>query len=460
MTPLDGVPGGEGSRAARAGAAAAAVVAPSLEAPTPCRLELLRQVDLALTEGGGLELSLSRALQVLLPSVCQQGLLSIAEPDGSTWVVPVFVEAELGRLALDIHRRYPPKPSVHPAEVTARSGVAHFGDVTEEHMASMAHDPEHLALLRRFGATELLVLPLRHHGRPLGVLALSTDHGKRFSSEDRVLAELVATRIAVHLGTACGRQPAPAVDDDAAHRDVLRQASDDARVNEALLVGIVSHDLRDPLGVVTMGASLLLAQDLTEAQRKLANRIQTAGRKSARLIADLLDFTAARGSGILISPEPRDLHDLVAQAVEDLHTTWPERSIVHERVGEAKSHIDQARFEQIAANLIGNALQHSPATTAVTIETRGESDAVFFSVQNHGKPISPEAAAQLFTPLRRGEDAGRRRGSIGLGLFIVQHLVERHGGTIAVRSSEAEGTRFTVRLPRSSRPSSPVTPAE
>jgi len=443
VTPLDGVPRDAG------------------KAVEPCRLELLRQVDLALLQGDGPRVAVSRALHVLLPSICQQGLLSINEPDGSTSIVPVFVEAELERLALDIHRRYPPKASVHPAEVTARTGVAHFGAVTEEHMASMAHDPEHLTLLRRFGATELLVLPLRHRDRSLGVLALSTDHGRRFSSEDRMLAELVATRIAVYLDAAFER---PVADADAASRSGLRQARSrerfDEHVNEALLVGIVSHDLRDPLGVVTMGASLLLAQDLTEAQRKLASRIQTAGRKSARLIADLLDFTAARGSGILISPEPRDLHDLVAQAVEDLHTTWPERSIRHERVGDAKSHIDQARFEQIAANLIGNALQHSPDTTAVNIETRGESDAVFFSVQNHGRPITPEAAAQLFTPLRRGEDAGRRRGSIGLGLFIVQHLVERHGGSIAVKSSEAEGTRFTVRLPRSSRPSSPVPPAE
>jgi len=665
----------------RSGSVEVAAVAPPSANAERFRLELLRQVDLALSQRGSPRVALSRALQVLLPSVCQQVLLSIDELDGSTSIVPAFVEPELERLALQIHRRYPPKPTVHPAEVAARTGAAFFGDVTEALMASMAHDTEHLALLRRFGATQLLVLPLRHRDRALGVLALSTDHGRRFGSDDRLLAELVATRIAAQLDTAYFRRRVLVVDDNAAHRyllhhalssagfdvveaatgaealrlaresrpsvvlldvqlpdmsgrDVCRQlkldeqtqnvaiiqlsavfvraedresalshGADDflvapvqpgqlvaavqaivnsldeqadsrrsvnrerfarialERVNarlraitesgllgtfewgpdgvlvdandgflkmvghsrddllagrlcisallagaapaldgssapplvaerdligsdgqhvsalfgvapgpepercvafvldisesrrrselEALLVGIVSHDLRDPLGVVTMAASLLLAQDLTEAQRKLANRIQMAGRKSARLIADLLDFTAARGSGIRLSPEPRDLHDLVAQAVEDLHPTWPERSIVHERVGEAMSHIDQARFEQIAANLIGNALQHSPAATPVTIETRGESDAVFFSVQNEGRPISPDLVAQLFTPLRRGEDAGHRRGSIGLGLFIVHHLVERHGGTIAVKSSEAEGTRFTVRLPRS-----------
>lgn len=646
----------------------------------PSRLELLQQVDLALSRGDNPRVAVSRALQLLLPCVCQQAFLYIDELDGSTSIVPVFADPELERLALEIDRRYPPKPTVHPTEVAARTGISFFGDVTEELMASMAHDTEHLALLRRFCATELLVLPLRHRGRALGVLALSTDQGRRFGTEDRMLAELVATRIATHLDTVYFRRRVLVVDEDAGQRDLLRrslsragfevceaetgaealrlardvkpnvvllevqlpdmsagelcrqlktgeqtrriaiiqlsatfapgsdgeraliQGADDLlvvpiqldqlvasvqaavssveeqadsrrsvdrerfarialeRVNarlraitesgllgtfewgsdgvlvdandgflhmvghtrddllagrlvistllpeppmlrnglpgaplvverdligkdggqvsvlfgmapspepdrqvafvldvsesrrrselEALLVGIVSHDLRDPLGVITMAASLLLAQELTEPQRKLALRIQTAGRKSARLISDLLDFTVARGSGIHLSPEPRDLHDLVAQAVEELHATWPQRSIVHERVGEAVSHIDQARFEQIAANLIGNALQHSPATTPVHIETRGESDAVFFSVRNAGPPIAPELVAQLFIPLRRGQGAGHRRGSIGLGLFIVHHLVERHGGTIAVTSSEAEGTQFTVRLPR------------
>ena len=140
---------------------------------------------------------------------------------------------------------------------------------------------------------------------------------------------------------------------------------------------------------------------------------------------------------------------MVAQAIDDLHATWPGRSILHERVGDAVCHMDSARFEQIASNLIGNALQHSPVTGDVHIETRGDFDTVCFSVRNRGKPISTELMAQLFGPLRRGDNAGHRTGSLGLGLFIVHHLVDAHGGTIDVASDEAEGTRFTVRLPRS-----------
>ncbi|HKU42682.1 MAG TPA: GAF domain-containing protein, partial [Polyangiales bacterium] len=168
--------------------------------------------------------ALSRALHLLLPDVCQQAFLTIDELDGSASIVPVFADPELERLALEIDRRYPPKPTVHPSEVAARTGISHFGAVTEELMTSMAHDTEHLALLRRFGATELLVLPLRHRDRALGVLALSTDQGRRFGAEDRVLAELVATRVAIHLDTTYFRRRVLVVDDNAAHRYILRHA--------------------------------------------------------------------------------------------------------------------------------------------------------------------------------------------------------------------------------------------
>ena len=218
---------------------------------------------------------------------------------------------------------------------------------------------------------------------------------------------------------------------------------------EELLIGIVSHDLRNPLSIVTLGTSMLLSQELTEPQRKLATRIANASQKSARLISVLLDFTMAKRAGIQLSLVPCDLHDVVAQVVSDLETTWPGRAIVHERCGEAESCLDPSRVEQILFNLIGNALQHSPPATAVMVESRGEADSVVFRVTNRGKPIPNDIMLQLFAPLRRGEHAGYQQGSIGLGLFIVQHLVSAHGGTIDVSSSSLAGTCFTVRLPRS-----------
>ncbi|HET8933059.1 MAG TPA: HAMP domain-containing sensor histidine kinase [Polyangiales bacterium] len=216
---------------------------------------------------------------------------------------------------------------------------------------------------------------------------------------------------------------------------------------DALILGIVSHELRTPLGVISMATNLLLSDDISSAQRRTLQRIVSASRQSDRLVTDLLDFTAARGTGIALMRGQRDLHAIAAQALEDARASWPGREVVHERLGVAQSYLDEDRVAQVVSNLVNNALQHSSTTTKVFVQTRGESGSVALSVTNFGPPIPTELIPQLFWPLRRGESAGARRGSLGLGLYIVRHLVDAHEGTIDVVSNDRDGTRFTVRFP-------------
>jgi signal transduction histidine kinase len=216
---------------------------------------------------------------------------------------------------------------------------------------------------------------------------------------------------------------------------------------DALILGIVSHELRTPLGVIGMAANLLMSDAITPTQRRTVQRIMTASRHCDRLVADLLDFTMARGAGITLMRGQRDLHTIAAQALEDVRATWPGRDVEHERVGTAESFLDEDRVAQIILNLVNNALQHSPPATKVFVQTRGELGEVVLSVTNAGPPIPDTLIAELFSPLRRGESAGARRGSLGLGLFIVHHLVVAHAGSIDVTSNGTDGTRFTIRLP-------------
>lgn len=529
-------------------------------------LELLREVNGALGQGSDPRSALSKALTMLVPGTCQRAVLEIYEEDGEHTFLTVFDDPDLEQLTQGIGGRW--SLSLALLEASAASGKQEpiWCNVTDEVLASLPHGAEHLAVLRRLGVTELLVVPLFKGARVLGALTLGTDGGRRLGAGTRLLGELLGERFSAHLQLEYfGRQPqvrgeprAPvsglllsssveleranarltAIKDSGllgmfewdgdgvvvdandaflgllgwsraeveSRRIQLAQVLSDPRDREeatsnprlvlereivtkegqrvsvllgltsipeprgrglafvlditehrrraeleALLVGIVSHDLRNPLGVMTMAASMLLAQGLTEPQRKLANRILAAGDKSVRLISDLLDFTAARRSGVQLSTAPRDLHEIVAQAVDDFQTTWPGRFILHERFGDAEACFDQTRVEQIVLNLISNALQHSPPATVVVVETRGESDAVLFNVTNRGRTIPGEMLRQLFAPLRRGANAGHQPGSIGLGLFIVHHLVLAHGGTIDVTSSDLAGTCFAVRLPRAPR---------
>ncbi|MDY7225964.1 sensor histidine kinase [Hyalangium rubrum] len=240
--------------------------------------------------------------------------------------------------------------------------------------------------------------------------------------------------------------------EDITQRRVAEQEERRRADFEQLLIGIVSHDLRNPLNAISMAAALLLKQgELNEAPRRSVRRILSSAERATRMLRDLLDFTQARlGGGIPVKPRSLDLHELTRQVVEEVQQAHPQRQLVLEQSGDAQGEWDADRLAQLITNLVNNALTYGPQHCAVRIRTQGRKDAVTLSVHNLGAPIPTEMLPRLFQPLKRGEarGGGGSSHSIGLGLFIVKHIVDAHGGRISVYSTEANGTTFTVRLPR------------
>jgi PAS domain S-box-containing protein len=228
---------------------------------------------------------------------------------------------------------------------------------------------------------------------------------------------------------------------------------------ERQILGIVSHDLRNPLSVIRISASMLLAREgLDERQSKSLTRIISAADRATRLIRDLLDFSQARlGGGIPVDRKKMDLFELARGVVEELAASHPERELTLMQEGEGAGEWDGDRLAQVLGNLVGNALQHSPPDTQVRVSCRGEAGEVLFEVHNEGAAIEQALLPDLFEPFRRGRHAGSGAGSVGLGLYITRQLVLAHGGGITVTSRAGEGTRFTVRLPRRS-PTPPPLP--
>ncbi|QRN96276.1 PAS domain-containing protein [Archangium violaceum] len=227
----------------------------------------------------------------------------------------------------------------------------------------------------------------------------------------------------------------------------LRQTSE---FRERFL-GIVSHDLRNPLGVITLSANMLLRQEtLPERALRLSQRIALNAELMGRMIGDLLDLTRGRlGGGIPIAPAPVDLGLLGRRVLGELEVTHPARELRLEARGDLQGEWDQDRLAQLLGNLLRNALDYSPEDTPVTLTLQDEGAGIRIEVGNRGEPIPAELLPVLFEPFRRGELRGHRRSSgLGLGLYIVQQIALAHAGTIEARSTREEGTVFTVRLPR------------
>lgn len=218
---------------------------------------------------------------------------------------------------------------------------------------------------------------------------------------------------------------------------------------EEQLIGIVSHDLRTPLGVVLMGIQALEATDLDAHQRSILRRIGRSGERSVRLVSDLLDFTRARlGTGIPIAPTDVDLSEVALEIAAAAEMSHPGRHVDVTVLGDGRGVWDGERLEQALTNLVENALAYGPSDEPVTLTVDGRREDVVIQIHNAGDPIPTELLPRLFEPLQRGPHAVNGSGrSIGLGLFIVSQIVSGHGGSVSVRSSPA-GTTAEVRLPR------------
>jgi len=228
-----------------------------------------------------------------------------------------------------------------------------------------------------------------------------------------------------------------------------RQAEQDERDRiRDLFVGVLGHDLRNPLSAITLGtAALLNGGTLGEKEAKRVARIARSAERMTRMIHQLLDFTRTRlGGGMPIDRRACDLNAIVRQVVEEAETAYPGRRLQVEEASNSVGNWDRDRLAQLLANLVRNALEHGAAGTQVRICLNADPTYVDIVVENQGPAIPRDLLPVLFDPFRQGDR--RSSGGLGLGLYIAQQIARGHGGDVDVMSSEEEGTRFSVRLPR------------
>jgi signal transduction histidine kinase len=224
-----------------------------------------------------------------------------------------------------------------------------------------------------------------------------------------------------------------------------REAEDASRFAD-LFVGILGHDLRNPLNAVLMTAQLMKRR--VSGEDAAFERIRSSAQRMSNMVTQLLDLTRTRiGGGIIMDRKPIDLAAAVSEVVDEIRRAYPGGVIVWTSPQPAWASLDQDRLAQVISNLLSNALEHGDPAKPVTVELSAALGHLVLSVHNQGPPIPTDVMPLIFDPFRRTAARDDRSKGLGLGLFISEQIVRAHGGRIEVGSSVEAGTTFTVRLP-------------
>jgi len=212
-----------------------------------------------------------------------------------------------------------------------------------------------------------------------------------------------------------------------------------------MFIGVLGHDLRNPLGSIVMAAALLLRRkNLDEQDAQTATRIIRSSQRMTRMITQLLDLTRARlGGGLVIEPKPIDLREVCRNVVDEFEVT-----IQLDLEGDLTGTWDEDRLAEVLSNLAGNAVEYAAPATSVSIRAYRDAAEVVVEISNQGDPIPADVLPFIFEPFRRAKGRAKSpNGNLGLGLYIAQQVVFSHGGTLDVHSADGT-TTFVTRLPR------------
>jgi signal transduction histidine kinase len=334
----------------------------------------------------------------------------------------------------DLRRRYPPDPDetrgVAQVLRTGRSEI--YPEISDEMLVASAKDPEHLALVRELGLVSVMIVPLVARGRILGAASFaSSESGRRFDAADLAAAEEFARRAAVALDNA----------------RLFREAREATRLREEVLA-VVSHDLRNPLNSIVVGASMLGMKITDPSARRRVETIEQAANHMTHLLGSLLDIASIQAGRLSVEKAPHPAAELVDEALrlaEPLATATAMRL-----AGETEGSVitvacDRERVRQVFSNLLGNAIKFGAPNGVVTVRTRVTADQVQFAVADSGPGIPVDELRHLFEPYWSA--ARHKKLGTGLGLYIAKAIVEAHGGRITVESKLGEGSTFQFTLP-------------
>jgi PAS domain S-box-containing protein len=353
---------------------------------------------------------------------------------------------ESDELLQELAHRYPMRadaPLFYPAVIRTGTPELH-SRVTEELLGSLASGPEHLHLLRRLGLWSVLSLPLHTDRRTVGAITFATGSSLRmYGPEDVTLATEVARRASVGLDNARLYALARAE----------RQRAEEASRAKDVFLATVSHELRTPLTAILGWAGRLKGKlHDPPAMERAISIIERNARAQARLIEDILDVSRIIAGKLRLDVRPVELHTVLESAVDAVRPAAEAKGLrltVAPGLEPLTLQVDADRLQQALWNLLNNAVKFTPSGGEIRLTAAEGDGTAIITVQDSGQGIPADFLPHVFEGFRQADGSStRRHGGLGLGLGIVRHILELHGGVANVASpGEGHGATFTLRLP-------------
>ena len=410
---------------------------------------LLAEAGRVLAESLDYRTTLNTVAHLAVPALADWCSVLVKTPDGALETLAVaHSDAEREQSAREMVKRYPNAPETPTGASrvvsTGRSEV--YTEISDELLAAVARDADHLAMLRRIGMQSAMIVPMRAHGRTLGAISLiAAESGRGFTERDLPIAEELARRSALAIENA----------------ELFEAAAAANRAKSEFLASI-SHELRTPLNAI-LGYTQLLADGITgpvnEAQEHQLKRVRASATHLLGLIDEVLSFSRLEAGRETVALADSEVSVALEDAITIVRPLAAARDLGLEVVpppapdGEPLRMVtDVLKLRQILVNLLGNAVKFTDRGT-ITLATRLDGDDVVFTVRDTGIGIPAEHLERVFEPFWQVEQAASRRvGGTGLGLSVTRRLADLLGGRVSVQSTVGEGTTFEVRLPRVSLP--------
>jgi signal transduction histidine kinase len=380
------------------------------------------------------EQTLAKIAHLAVPTIADWCVVDLWDGQAIRRVSVAHVDPQKVQLAHELERRYPTDPeATSGAPKVLRTGVPEWRtEIGDADLVAGARDPDHLTLLRELGPRSYIVVPITSHERVLGTIALITaESGRRYSEADVHVAEDLASRAAV------------AIENARLYREAQR-----AIVAREKVLAVVSHDLRNQLGVVAMAAEL--AGRKASAAPDVAKPVDTIRRTAdsmQHLVADLLDMGAIQAGRLAVDVRRIALRPILEQACEMYRPSAVAKGLELrlEHSPDVDVLGDANRILQVVGNVVGNAIKFTDSGPITIDAAVSEGDATV-AIRDSGHGIAAEDMTRIFDPYQTSNADGNV--GTGLGLFIAKGIIERHGGRIWVDSIVGQGSTFFFTLPR------------